>query len=329
VNWSLQVVSYAGAVLVFFAYALMMALLSSAGWSKWLLWAMTGAVAVAIVWVVDRLGTAATRRRMQARPRITADEVETLVAAMATDTHDALRLTLTEGPTAPAASRIGGAPWSPDPQAAWPVGPDGRPLVFLGQVNFADLSALPDFPEHGLLQIFVGGEQAAHLVWHDAPAGGGVLTIPEMFLGKAGRAWHPFRGSAQTRGLAIAGAEAQTVPANDHLHPHAERADSWSERLPADPEVEALLRDHAARMETLRASYGTHWIGGHPSFVQYDPRAELDDYHDRGLDCVILHLGWEPGLIESGDSGEINILIATADLRARRWDRAVWYEDCS
>ncbi len=205
---------------------------------------------------------------------------------------------------------------------------DGHPLVFLGQVNFAELPALPEFPEHGLLQIFVGGAQAAHLVWHPAPAGGGLLTIPALFLGKAGRAWHPFRGSAQTQGLAITGAEAQTDAANDHLHPHCERAADWFERLPADPRVEALLRDHEARMDTLRAGYGTHRIGGHPGFVPFDPRAELDEYRDRGLDRVILHLGWEPGLIESGDGGEINILIAATDLRARRWDRAVWYEDC-
>ena len=88
---SRRVMPYAGAALVFLAIALLMAILSLDGWSRWLPWASVGAVAVAIIWAIDRPGAAAALRRMQARPRITADEVATLNAAMATDTRPALR----------------------------------------------------------------------------------------------------------------------------------------------------------------------------------------------------------------------------------------------
>lgn len=299
--------------------------LSLLGAPHWLTKAVLG---LTVILAVVRLAAVLETRRKAKRPRITADELRAVQAALAADTRPALHLTLAEGPTAPAASRIGGAPWSPDPGAGWPQGSDGKPMVFLGQLNFAELPALPDFPRHGLLQIFTATDPAEHLVWHEAPEGGGVLPLPPMFLGKAGRRWHPFRGSALTQGLAITGAQVQTDAANDDLHPHCERVADWFERLPADPQVAALLREHETRMDSIRAGYGTHRIGGHPGFVQYDPRHALDGYRDWGLDRVILHLGWEPGLIESGDAGEINILIPAADLRARRWNRAVWYEDC-
>lgn len=292
-------------------------------------WLAAGALGLAALLAMFRAADILRVRRMASRPRITADEVKSVQAALAADTRPARRLTLAEGAAAPTASRIGGAPWAPDPAAAWPDGSDGRPLVFLGQLNFAELPALPGFPASGLLQIFTGAGPAAHLVWHAAPRGGGVLPLPQMFLGKPGRGWHPFRGSALTQGLAIASAEVQTDAANDDLHPHCRQVADWFERLPADPQVAALLREHETRMEAIRAGYGAHRIGGHPGFVQFDPRAEVDAYRDRGLDRVILHLGWEPALIESGDGGEINILIPVADLRARRWDRAVWYEDCA
>lgn len=55
-------------------------------------------------------------------------------------------------------SKVGGVPYRPR-GAAWPTALDGRPLVFLAQLNFAQLNpgglALPDFPGEGILQFFI------------------------------------------------------------------------------------------------------------------------------------------------------------------------------
>ena len=41
----------------------------------------------------------------------------------------------------------------------YPVDPDGRPLSFLAQVNFADVPALPDYPNSGILQFYISNDE--------------------------------------------------------------------------------------------------------------------------------------------------------------------------
>lgn len=55
-------------------------------------------------------------------------------------------------------SKVGGVPYRPRGEA-WPVAPDGRPLVFLAQLNLTQLNEegrnLLDFPGVGVLQFFI------------------------------------------------------------------------------------------------------------------------------------------------------------------------------
>lgn len=55
------------------------------------------------------------------------------------------------------ASKVGGQPYMPK-GAAWPATPEGQPLFFLAQINFADVPALPPFPEKGILQFFINDD---------------------------------------------------------------------------------------------------------------------------------------------------------------------------
>ncbi|GAA5513288.1 hypothetical protein Dcar01_02021 [Deinococcus carri] len=88
-------------------------------------------------------------------------------------------------------SKVGGVPYRPK-GAAWPHarGEDTRPLVFLAQVNFAELNgdgqALPDFPSRGLLQFFIlnddfyGAEMASSMKLDGAQKHYRVLYWPEV-----------------------------------------------------------------------------------------------------------------------------------------------------
>lgn len=52
-------------------------------------------------------------------------------------------------------SKIGGFPYFPKVNE-YPVDPNGKPLLLLVQINFADLPRLDMFPEKGILQIYLG-----------------------------------------------------------------------------------------------------------------------------------------------------------------------------
>jgi len=58
------------------------------------------------------------------------------------------------GPTAPWDSKLRGVPYYPKDQP-WPRDVDGRPLVMLVQINFAEMPALSGYPTEGILQIYI------------------------------------------------------------------------------------------------------------------------------------------------------------------------------
>ena len=51
-------------------------------------------------------------------------------------------------------SRLGGHAGFPK-GGKWPLDKQGKPMLLLAQVNFADLGRLPNFPKKGLLQFFI------------------------------------------------------------------------------------------------------------------------------------------------------------------------------
>lgn len=86
-----------------------------------------------------------------------------------------------------------------------------------------------------------------------------------------------------------------------------------------------MQEDLEAREDAIVARYGTHWVGGYPSFVQQDVR--YDDPVLERLNRVLLHLGQDSN-VEVGDAGTLNVMIAEDDLRNRRFDRAYLAWDC-
>jgi len=267
-------------------------------------------IALANKWLHDRRAL----RQMEARHRLTAPELRAMQDRLAADRLPALRLSLTPGPTQATASRIGGPPWSPPGGADWPLDRKGRPVPFLGQLNFAELSHLPDFPVSGLLQIFVKLDgRDLTLRFHDRPEGDDMAALPEQLRRWPGSSRHAFTRQALETGLAVL-AEPHQTTATDETPAHADILRARETRLPADAEAAAILKDWEDRMQAIRDSYGQHWIGGHPDWVW------PEDVPDCGR--VILHLSDQEGAIEVGTRCAINLMIAASDLRARRWDRA-------
>lgn len=63
----------------------------------------------------------------------------------------------TPGKTALTHSKILGLPYLPA-NCAYPKDADGRPMILLAQLNFAEIPPLPDYPERGILQFFLAAD---------------------------------------------------------------------------------------------------------------------------------------------------------------------------
>lgn len=227
-------------------------------------------------------------------------------------------------PASPLSSRLGGQPWMADGED-WPLSRTGRPMIFIAQVNFSETPPLADYPDSGLLQVFVAdddmwgmkydarGEGDIRIIWRPDPRGGGARPHPDWE-----RDLSPFHSlEPELKGRAMTFRPGHMAPSImdarvDHMVP-----DWW--RAENSGEIEALL-DLPAPDEP-----GPVYVGGHPRFTQADVR------HDQTLadhDRVLLQVGYVPDVIMWGDVGEATWLIRREDLLKRDFSRVLFSWDC-
>lgn len=99
----------------------------------------------------------------------------------------------------------------------------------------------------------------------------------------------------------------------------------WHNRLPESDDVVAQLEAFEKAEELESTAAPTHWVGGHPDFVQEDVRFDPDWQE---MDRVLLHLGFDNDLC-LGDAGMLNVMISRRDLRNRAFDKVICTWDCS
>ena len=231
-----------------------------------------------------------------------------------------------ERPVAAGGTRLGGPVWLREGEA-WPADGRGVPLEFVAQVDFAELDSLPDFPEAGLLQFFVGRDDlfgadfddpaqgTARVLWRPDGLEGGSLRTQSPVGADDSHPWD--RGAVRETGLPLVGRPAV----------HRPSADDWriEERLKGQlrrPGIDALD-------DLLDGDEGEpsrhHHVGGYPVFTQYDFRApgHYDDF-----DRTLLRLTSDHHLIW-GDMGEAVFMVRRADLMERDFSKAIFYWDCT
>lgn len=64
------------------------------------------------------------------------------------------RIIFTLEETKPWESKLGGCPYLEN-IGQYPIGENGKPMMFLAQINLAEMPPLPDFPQEGLIQFYV------------------------------------------------------------------------------------------------------------------------------------------------------------------------------
>ena len=235
----------------------------------------------------------------------------------------AIALTLEVGNKVPdePVSTMGGSPSLPF-GAQWPKCAEGRPLVFLAQVNLVEMPSLAEFPETGILQFFVKDdvlfglddgeflvqfiEDTTNLVRRKAPVVGNT----------------PFGTRLHSEGAAMKGTLDTGQPSFGCW-----QVSEFEEKLEALGATDAVY--HALDEAFDEARPGFHYIGGHPCFDQGDVRGQ----DDREFTSVLLQMGYQSNddgwEVCWGDAGQATFITKERDLRKRDFSKVLFNWDCA
>lgn len=233
------------------------------------------------------------------------------------------QISLAGGAEHPTQSYLSGHPYLPV-DAGWPTGVFG-PQLFVGQINFAEVPAVPGFPTSGLLQWFVEADPAFGLRdpgeadqftvrWYDADTLASrpsaydpddltpteaVEELPMEFVGATALSFTP----------------AISIPDWADLPETLRRHDVWRRVGLAlgrsDTDQETCYRsDLRSRPGLLPELVSTSRIGGHPTVGRHDPRRAAA--FDGGQELIIELDAADTG--GWGDGGIAQLFGAPADL---------------
>ncbi|MBK6932518.1 MAG: DUF1963 domain-containing protein [Saprospirales bacterium] len=227
-------------------------------------------------------------------------------------------------PTTPWESKVGGMPYLP-PGALFPVAPDGRPLFFLAQLNFADMPPLQPFPERGILQFYIHDDDLYGMDFDDGENADTfrVLFFPEPLTAAAALQTdlpqplgvdllphhpgvsHPLAFEAAT----------EVAPATDYRFWQTFGAGFFQQFGEAEWDVQ----DAYGRMVRSQG----HKVGGYAYFTQDDPRRPEDPM------LLLFQLDSDEQMdLMWGDMGVGHFFVREKDLLARDFSRVLYDWDC-
>lgn len=292
------------------------------------------------IWILEKiLGPRMTReeriahiKRLQEGPDetsaapVTDAQIETLVRKIDSMRAPLMACRPQAGPPSTRAdeSRLGGWPGWPEGEAL-PEDTSGRPMLFLCQINFAEMPPLEPFPADGLMQVFVASDdlygcafpsldrQGFTVLYRPDPAG---LTTIDPYAGGEPELT-VLQGDLHRQGRPIAFERQEMVPPPAHYLIAAQIDAMWRQDKSADYDrIDEYCDGHKGP---------EMYLGGYPRFVQSDIRTpdHLADY-----DQVVMQFGAPDGMMW-GDVGEACFLMRRQDLKNRAFETAIYNWDCS
>ena len=265
-----------------------------------------------------------------------------------TDGAESIRIktAVKDSPLPLTASKFGGLPYW-ERTEEFPRDEDGKPLYLLAQINFADVPHLPDFPEKGLLQIFVQADDLCGCDFRSEQKNWRIV-------------YHKFFSSslamseAELRAMGVKTASDEKEE-DEYLPFEKEYALSFEKQLTFvhpncddqfDDTVQAIaeelgfpvfdggsldwFEEDDYNAFCVGEDYAQHQIGGFPNFTQSDVRRvgdvllfQMDSEMGNGEDGKSKN--WE---ILWGDCGIANFFISREDLRNRDFSNVLYNWDC-
>ena len=245
-----------------------------------------------------------------------------------------LRLKLTSEKVSIFGSKIGGIPYIPSKEAV-PLDSKGLPLRLLAQIDCRSLSALPDFPQVGLLQFWIDQfddslglftEGGSRVVWHEKVDDKITEEQVRSWLADfpqpdGNEYWFPVTGEF---GLSFI-KEEEPMPMSDaHFGPIFVK--KYNE-LTEDDNIEDILNDlsdETCEMIEEKHSGNGHKMGGYPAFSQEDPRES-----DSDQTVLLLQIDSEDDeSIMWGDGGVCGFFCTPDDLKRRDFSKVLYNWDC-
>ena len=247
-----------------------------------------------------------------------------------------------EGPCGLLDSKVGGLPYW-DPGLPYPVDSQGNQMTLLAQLNFAQLGTEDPLPRAGVLQFFIGQDDAFGIDYDEPDRQKNFRVV-----------YHPEPDPALTLEQ-IQALELPTHVEADLCTPVIREAAFTAEKTvgymgPGDCRFDALFREvvQAVTGEDIgdkheyqyfdgadrdylydQLSAAGHRLLGYPFFTQYDPREPDSPY-----DTLLFQLDSDMAddrkdLVLWGDCGVGNFFINGEDLLRRDFSRVLYNWDCS
>ncbi len=245
-----------------------------------------------------------------------------------------LRLKLTNEKVSISGSKVGGIPYIPSKDAI-PFDSEGMPLRMLAQIDCRELAHLPEFPQVGLLQFWIGQDESLGLftkggskvVWYE--------TIDDKITKEQVSTWlaelpQPSKDSwfpvgDEEYGVSFTKDEEPMTMVDVHFDKIFVK--KYNELTEGDTieDIYDLSDDVCDMIEEKHTGEG-HKMGGYPNFVQEDPRKENSKQTVLLLQIDSEYNDETP--VEWGDAGVCGFFCTPENLKRRNFAKVLYNWDC-
>ena len=244
-----------------------------------------------------------------------------------------IQICVQPGQTTLTQSKFLGLPYWPL-DCVYPRDADGFPMLLLAQLNFTEIPALPDFPDHGILQVFISARDELY--------GADLESFETMQSQKRFRVYY-FEDIEQVSQCIQDFEFLRTQLSNQDLILPADKECQLTFEVrdsvisPSDYRFEQCLGPQffdqfGLEKEECRESYWQafsaqgHRMGGYAFFTQADPRSEAPEDEDWTL---LLQIDSDDSAgVMWGDLGVGHFFIPRLNLQRRDFSRILYTWDC-
>jgi len=213
-------------------------------------------------------------------------------------------------------SKFLGKPFLPN-DLPYPKDKNGKPMILLAQINFAEIPFLENYPTEGLLQLFVSATD-----WYSMDDYS-ILYHPNTNFQP--RKDFSFLTSDLYSEAPIYTEHALTfIKTTEYGATEDFRFDMRFNGLSYYEYRETLSKEQQKKMDDIFYIIG-HKIGGYAYFTQSDPRSYSTEH--KWNDLLILQIDSDDKIM-FGDSGVAHVFLNEQDLKNRDFSKAYFYWDC-